>query len=194
VRAFLTYAKEEGLVQISLAPHLRVRRGLSKAKRTLKQSSRERVELTPQAEAQLKSELSALKEKRPYIAEELRKAAADKDFRENAPLDAARESKEQLEARIKELESTLNSAVVAKKGIEDVRKARLSSKIVLQDLASNKELSYTLVSPNEVDPLKGKISLHSPMGKALFNHQEGEVIEVVAPLGKLYYRIERIES
>jgi transcription elongation GreA/GreB family factor len=55
-------------------------------------------------------------------------------------------------------------------------------------------VTYTLVGPREIAPLEGKISVLSPVGKALVNHQEGETVEVSAPSGKLTYRIERIAS
>lgn len=193
VRAFLSYAKKEGLTETNLATHLKAGKGLPKAPLARKASSKKSFVLTPQGYAQLKSELAALQEERPRIVEEIRKAAADKDFRENAPLEAAREQQGQVEARIREIETTLRSAAVSQEKPVDKLKVRVGSRVTLQDLSSGEKLSYTLVSPNEVDPTKGKISLASPIGKALLDRQEGEAVEVTAPFGKLHYRIERIE-
>ena len=68
--------------------------------------------LTSQGYEEIKNKLAALKEERPKIAEELRRAAADKDFRENAPLEAAREKQGHIEGQIRELENTVKRAKV----------------------------------------------------------------------------------
>lgn len=112
VRSFLSFAKKKKLIEISLAPHLRV----SKAKqgKQAKGASQEVVTITLTAEghAAMQSELEALKNERPLITEQIRHAAADKDFRENAPLEAARERQGQIEAQIRELEATLKRSVI----------------------------------------------------------------------------------
>ena len=192
VRAFLTYAKKEGLTKNNLAVHLRVKKGLPKQG----PHSRERVEavtLTPEGYQELKAELSALQGERPMIAEDIRKAAADKDFAENAPLDAAKDHQGMVEARIRQLETILGSAVVTtKKG--DSAKVTLGSTVTLQDLSSNEEIRYTLVNPGEASPLKGKLSIASPTGKELLSRRQGDAIEVTAPAGTMRYRIARIEN
>ena len=190
VRAFLIYAKKEGLVNTSLASHLGVRKGTRKPK--VSSLAKEEVGITPEALDRLKAELTALIEERPTLAEEIRRAAADKDFRENAPLEAAREKHEQVEARIRDLESLL-STVVVQDTPKDVKKVRLGCTVVLGDLASGEELSYTLVSPNQIDPSNGRISVLSPVGSALLDRKNGDDIEVLTPSGKLNYRIQRIE-
>lgn len=196
VRDFLTYAKKKGLVKISLASHLGAGRSSVKSGLAARKSARKKqqVVLTREAQAKMKSELAALKEERPRVAEEIRKAAADKDFRENAPLEAARERHEQLEARIKALESTLDHAVLEDKDSAQAQVVGLSCTITLRDLRSGEKLVYTLVSPNEIDPTQGRISVNSPVGKALVGRRQGEVVEVSAPLGKTSYRIEGIEQ
>lgn len=192
VRAFLSYAKKEGLITNNLAVHLRVKKG------SLKQGppGRGRIEavtLTSEGYQELKAELSALQGERPGIADDIRKAAADKDFHENAPLDAAKDHQGMVEARIRQLETILKSAVVTtKKG--DSAKVILGSTVTLQDLSSNEELRYTLVNPSEASPSKGKLSIDSPTGKALLSRRQGETIAVAAPAGTLHYRIARIDN
>ena len=193
VRAFLTYAHKEDLCQTNLAVHLRVKRGGAKPVTSAKQGLQESAPLTSQGYAELKSRLAALKSERPHIAEELRKAAADKDFRENAPLEAVREYQGQLEARIREVEATLKSAVVISAREVNTLKADIGNIITLRDLASGEELRYTLVSPSEANASQGKISSASPTGRALLGRGEKELIEVTAPAGKLCYQIERVE-
>ncbi len=192
VRAFLSYAKKEGLIKHNLAVHLHVKKG--SPKQGLPGKGRiETFTLTPEGYQELKAELSALQEERPRIAEVIHKAAADKDFHENAPLDAAKDYQGMVEARIRQLEAILKSAVVTtKKG--DSAKVTLGSTVTLQDLSSDEELRYTLVNPSEASPSKGKLSIASPTGKALLSRRQGEVIEVAAPAGALHYRIARIEG
>jgi transcription elongation factor GreA len=152
----------------------------------------EKPHLTRQGYDELKAELTALKDKRTQAIDEIRKAAADKDFRENAPLEAAREQRGHLEGRIRELEEILKSATIIDDEHKSTLKAGIGDKVVLRNLASDEELYYMLVSPREVDPTKGKISSASPVGKAVIGRAEGEVIEVVVPAGKLRYQVEQI--
>jgi transcription elongation factor GreA len=193
VRDFLNYAKKSGLVKSSLSPHLGTRKTSSKATRKPKQERNpEQVIVTQEAFDGMLTELEGLKEERPHIAEELRRAAADKDFRENAPLEAAKERQGHIEGRIRELEAMLNAAMVLQEKDEETRRAKMNSTVVLRDLASGQEVTYTLVGPREIAPLEGKISVLSPVGKALMDRQEGDGVEVSAPSGTLSYRIERI--
>ncbi len=123
----------------------------------------------------------------------MRRAAADKDFRENAPLEAAREEHGQIEGRIRELEGTLKSAIVIDEKEKVTPKVSIGDSIILRDLASGEVLSYMLVSPREVDPTKGKISSLSPIGRAIIGQSQGEIVEVTVPAGKLRYQIKQIE-
>ncbi|MEE8470883.1 MAG: transcription elongation factor GreA [Dehalococcoidia bacterium] len=194
VRSFLLYAKKVKLIEISLAPHVRV----SKAKhsRVARKGSVEvaEVALTPEGHAALKSELEELKTERPHIAEELRRAAADKDFRENAPLEAARERQGQIEAKIRELEAILKRSTVIEGKAKAAQTASVGSTVALCDLVSGEQSCYILVSPSEANPAQGKLSIASPIGKALLDQEVGAEVEVVAPAGKLQYRIEEIKA
>ena len=72
-------------------------------------------------------------------------------------------------------------------------KVRIGDTVRLFDISVNEVVRYTLVSPSEANPAKGKISMESPTGKALLGKEEGQEAEVIAPLGKFCYRIEKIE-
>ena len=72
-------------------------------------------------------------------------------------------------------------------------KVNIGDSIVLQDLVSSEEVRYTLVSPKEVDPTRGKISGVSPIGKAIIGKGQGEIVEVTVPAGRLRYQIKQIE-
>lgn len=192
VKAFLSHANKEGLTAANLSVHMRVKKGAGKRK-PAKGRQVERTSLTAQGYEQLKAELSSLQAERHTIAEDIRRAAADKDFRENAPLDAAKDRQGIVEGRIRQLEAVLRSATVGTdRG--NATTVALGSTVTLRALPSGEEVRYTLVDASEASPAKGKLSATSPTGKALFGRRSGEVVEVAAPMGTLTYRIQGIES
>jgi len=193
IRGFLVYAKKEGWSKGNLAIHLRPKKAKPPPQALPKGCLPEAVSLTQQGYAELEAELAALRDKRPQVIDEMRKAAADKDFRENAPLGAAREQRGQLEGRIKELEETLKLATVIDDKPGSTSKVSVGDSIILRDLASGEELRYMLVNPREVDPTRGKISSASPIGRAVIGRGRGEIVEVAAPVGKLRYQIKQVE-
>lgn len=192
IKAFLAYGHKQGLTKKNLAVYIKIKKSSSKSLARSRGHSPGEVVLTSQGYADLEAELAALIGERPHIAEELRKAAADKDFRENAPLEATREYQGQLEARIRELESTLKAAKVMEKKEATSRRIAVGDTVVLRDLVAGEKADYTLVDRREADPTKGKISVASPMGQALLGRQGGDEVEVRAPAGILHYQIEAI--
>ncbi len=193
IKTFLAYAHKQGLTRTNLAVHLKSKKTPPKSASPLKRRSHRKVLLTSQGYADLKAELTTLKNERPRIAEELQKAASDKDFRENAPLEAAREYQGQVEARIRKLESTLKMATLVDEQQTRGREITFGDTVVLRDLASGEQASYTLVDASEANPIEGKISVASPMGQALLGQTKGQNVEVKAPAGILHYRIEDIQ-
>ncbi|OGO06490.1 MAG: hypothetical protein A2Y92_01505 [Chloroflexi bacterium RBG_13_57_8] len=139
------------------------------------------------------AELEDLKTKSQELIVAIKLAAADKDFRENAPLAAAREERGHVEGRIKELQETVKAAVIIEDVKKPAKKSGVGDKMVLSDLASGEECCYIIVDPREADALKGKISTASPLGKALIGRNDGETVEITAPAGKMRYQIKRIE-
>ncbi len=193
VRSFLVYAKKKGWSKSNLATHLKAKKVKAQTKSSPLHNLPEATPLTLQKYTELEVELAGLRDKRSQLINEIRRAAADKDFRENAPLAAAREQRGHVEGQIRELEEALNSAIIIDKAKKTNLKVSAGDSIILRDLDSGEELYYILVSPREVDPAKGKISIASPIGKAVSGRHQGEVIEVAAPIGKLRYQIEQIE-
>jgi len=191
-RSFLSFAKKERLTATNLAPHLRLRKSPQAANGVV--APPKRTQLTQEGHASLGAELKALKEQRPVMAEELRRARLDKDVRENAPLDAALERQGHLEARIRELDTLLKHADVIGGGADSGTKAHLGSTLTVRDLDSGASLRYTLVSPSEVNPTQGKISIASPVGKALIERLVGDEVEVPVPAGILRLRIEEVSG
>ncbi len=193
IRSFLVYAKKQGWSKSNLATHLKAKKAKMPPKSSPMCGSPGAIHLTQQRYTELETELADLKGKSSRLIGEICRAAADKDFRENAPLAAAREQRGYVEGQIKELEETLKSAIIIDKAEKANPIVSAGDSIVLRDLNSGEELRYTLVSPREVDPSKGKISVASPIGKALNGRHQGEIVEVAAPAGKLRYQIEQIE-
>lgn len=193
VRAFLAYAKKAGWSQTNLGVHLKTKKGKTGPVVATLRNALETVTLTQEKYDEFKVELDNLKKKSLKLMRDIQVAAADKDFRENAPLHAAREERGHVEGRIKELEETLKAATIIDEKKEPSLKSVVGDAIILTDLASGEELRYMIVDPREVDPSRGKISIASPLGKALFGKQDGQEVEITAPAGRLRYRIIRIE-
>ena len=193
VRSFLSFAKKEGLTATNLAPHLRLRKA-SRASSAVVARPPKRTQLTKDGYTSLQAELETLKDQRPAVSEELRLARQDKDVRENAPLDAALDRQAHIEARIRELDALLKHADVIGAGTDSGSKAHLGSTLLVRDLASGGSVRYTLVSPSEVSPTQGKISVASPVGKALIERAVGDEVEVLVPAGILRFRIEEIRG
>ena len=142
-------------------------------------------------------ELGLLRDQRVDIAKEISNAAADKDFRENAPLDAAREKQGFSEARIRELEDGLQRARVVsnkknKSGGKFANRIGLGSQIKLVDKSNKEELVYTIVNASEASPLDHKMSVQSPVGKAVVDKIVGDTVEVDTPRGNMSYLIKEI--
>ncbi len=191
VKAFLAFLKKEGMTPASLAPHLRLKKS---AKAAVAGPERRVVEVTAEGYEALKVELGALKEQRPQVREEIRRAMLDKDFRENAPLDAAKEKQGHLESRIREIEETLKQAVIVEVGEGGGSRVRVGSTVEVTNLSSGATLSYTIVGANEGNAAEGKISNASPIARALLDRIRGEEVSVSVPAGQLKLRIEKIEG
>lgn len=192
VRSFLMYTKKQGWSKINLAAYLKEKKVKAKLSSPSKHVIPQTISLTRQGYVKLVAELDSLRNKRIQSIDEISKAAADKDFRENAPLDAAREQHNQIVGRIGELEEILKSANIIEEKQEIAIKASIGDSIILYDLSSGEELHYMLVSSREVDLSKGKISSSSPLGKAIIGRSQGETVEIKAPAGKLRYKIKKI--
>jgi len=197
VRSFLKWSKDRGFTSENLGTHLRVRKpSKSPSSSSATVLDDPPVYLTREGHADLVRELDELKARRPQIQEDLARAMADKDFRENAPLDAARNEQGHLEARIRELETTLRRAVILDGNNVNTggEGARIGDQVTIRDLRTGGERTYTLVNTDEVRAGQGKISIASPVGKAVYQHRVGEEVDVEAPSGTFRVRIESIKA
>ena len=194
VRSFLAFAKKAGHTSTNLGTHLRLRKTAS-ARPAARGSAPKEVQLSEEEKAALSAELGSLKAMRPRIVSDIQRAMADKDFRENAPLDAAREQQGYIEGRIRRLETMLEQAVMVQEGTTSSSHAvEIGSTVRLRDLKSGAETTYTLVRPGEVNAAQGRISFESPVGRALLMRRTGDEVEVAVPSDTRRFRIERIEG
>lgn len=194
LRSFFAFAKRVGWTPTNLATHLRLRK-VGRNDNPSGPLTLQETRLTAQGYAALKQELESLLARRPAVAAELKRAMADKDFRENSPLEAMRDHQAHLEGRIRELEAIFKQAVIVKaRGAEAEAKVHLGSTISLCNLATGARVRYTLVDPSEVNTVQGKISVLSPVGKAVLGASPGDQVKVAAPAGTIRFRIEAIEG
>lgn len=150
--------------------------------------------LSKEGYEKLEAELKDLKGRgRRDIANEIAEARAKGDLSENAEYDAAKEAQGHMEDRITKLEDVLANARILDANDLDLSKVRVLTTVTILNKKVGKEMKYTLVSPNEADFVAGKISVDSPIGKALIGHEIGDVVEVDVPAGKLELEVMKIE-
>ncbi|MDP6667573.1 MAG: transcription elongation factor GreA [Dehalococcoidia bacterium] len=192
VKLFLAYLKKKGHIEINLAQHLRLRKSRTSASRAVSMVNPTRsVRLTQSGYNEMTKQLAQLQEERIKIVEDIQKAAADGDVRENAPLEAARESQGMALGKIREIEATLKVAVIIDSTEQESDRVHVGSKVELTETGSGKTVKYQVVEPNEANPLSGKISIVSPVGSAILGHALGDEVNVETPRGQQVYKIDK---
>ena len=148
------------------------------------------VYLTRERLVELDKELRELKIKgRAEMAAKIAEARGYGDLSENAEYDAAKEAQQHLELRIQKLQETLAHARIIESSDLPNDKVYILSIVKLKDLKTNETIDYRLVSPEEADFDKNKISVTSPIGKALMGKKSGETVKIKVPAGFLEYKI-----
>lgn len=128
----------------------------------------------------------------PAIKDAISEARAQGDLSENYEYHAARRAQSKMIGRIKFLQNVLKFSRVIDPGILPGDKVTLLSKVCLTNLDTNQKMTYTIVSPHEMDLKSGKISLKSPMGQALLGKKPGDEVTVHAPAATFRLRIDSI--
>ncbi|MEO7445146.1 MAG: transcription elongation factor GreA [Ferruginibacter sp.] len=129
---------------------------------------------------------------RPAASHAIGEAREKGDLKENAEYDAAKEAQGILEAKINQLEGALaNSRILDEKTI-DTSRVSILTKVNVTNLATNKTMTYQIVSESEADLKAGKISVTSPIGRGLLGKLEGEVAEVTVPAGVMKFKVNNI--
>ena len=147
--------------------------------------------LTVRGAEQLRDELNRLKtEDRPRVINAIAEARAHGDLKENAEYHAAREQQGFIEGRIAEIESKLSNAqVIDVTTLPATGKVVFGVTVVLADEEDGTEKTYQIVGEDEADIKAGRISVQSPIARALIGKEEGEVVDVPAPGGQRGYEI-----
>lgn len=155
----------------------------------------QRHPMTKEGADRLKSELEKLKkESRPAVTQSIAEAREHGDLKENAEYHAAREQQGMIEARIKQIEGLLGSVQII-----DVTKLNPNGKVVfgatvtVLNVENDQEVTYKIVGEEESDIDHNKISVNSPIARALVGKEEGDEIVVKAPSGNIDYEIVEID-
>ncbi len=134
----------------------------------------------------LKKELHELKTKeRPSISNQIAEARDKGDLSENAEYHAAKEAQGLLELKIGKLQDILNNAKVVDKSTLDTSKVLILSKVKIKNVANGATMNYTIVTENEANLKEGRISVSSPVAKALLGKKVGDKATVTTPNGEM---------
>ncbi|MCX5719846.1 MAG: transcription elongation factor GreA [Nitrospirae bacterium] len=146
--------------------------------------------MTPEGYQKLEEELERLlKVDRPKNIKAIAEARAHGDLSENAEYHAAKERQSFIEGRIQELKSKLALADVIDPTKISQDRIAFGAKVKILDLETDEEKTFILVGPDEADAKNGKISISSPVGKALLNKGIGDVVQIKAPAKTMEYEI-----
>ena len=150
-----------------------------------------KIPVTVQGAELLKAELQRLRSvDRPNVIQAIAEARAQGDLSENAEYDAAKERQSFIEGRIAEIESKLaNAQVIDPKTLNAEGRCVFGATVRIEDLDSGNVVTYQIVGDDEADIKNGKISVGSPIARALIGKAEGDVAEVDAPGGLRTYEI-----
>ena len=152
-----------------------------------------RVPVTPEGYESLKRELERLKKvDRPQNIKDIEEARAHGDLSENAEYAAAKDRQGFIQGRIGELEYKLGNCDIIETG--DLPKDRVvfASKVLLENIDTGEDVKYQLVGPDESDIQKGRISISSPLGRAMLGKKPGDELTIEVPGGKRNYELVEI--
>ncbi len=148
------------------------------------------IKVTEDGLAKLKEELETLKTKgRADIAEKIKVARGYGDLSENSEYDEAKNEQAKIEARIAEIEVMLKNIEIIEYVKGDSNTVVIGVKVKALDMEFDEECEYKVVGSTEADPMNGKISDESPLGKALLGKKIGDEVIVDAPAGELKFKI-----
>lgn len=149
-----------------------------------------RIPMTPEGYQKLQEELERLlKIERPKNIKEIAEARAHGDLSENAEYHAAKERQSFIEGKIKELKTKLALADVIDPAKISHDKVVFGAKVRVSELSNNEEKTFILVGPDESNVKEGKISINSPVGRALLNRKVGDIVTVKVPAKTIEYEI-----
>lgn len=146
--------------------------------------------LTKEGLAKLQKELEHLRiVERPAISQMIAEARDKGDLSENAEYDAAKEAQGMLEMKIAKLEESIANARVIDESKIDLDRVQILNKVTIKNTANNATMQYTLVAESEANIKEGKLSIGTPIAKALLGKKVGEKVEVKIPSGTVTFEI-----
>ena len=151
--------------------------------------------ITDEGLRRLEEELEDLKTvKRKEIAEKLKVALSFGDLSENSEYDEAKNEQAIIEGRIAEIENQLKNVRVLDESELNTEVVHVGSKIRIRETGTTQEETYKIVGSTEADPINGRISDESPVGKSMLGHSVGDVVEVLIPSGAVSYELIEISK
>ncbi len=154
----------------------------------------EEILLTSDGLKELQDELEHLKTVgRKEMSEKIKVALSFGDLSENAEYDEAKSEQGKLESRINELEAILQNYKLIDEAELPSDIVNRASKVTIRDMETKENITYQIVGPQQANPMKGRISDESPVGKALLGKKKGATVSVETPAGVLKYKIVDIE-
>lgn len=154
-------------------------------------SEEKQIYLTSEGFLKLEEEVDNLKKiERPKVIKAIKEARAQGDLSENAEYSAARDEQGKLEARIKEIEYTLEHAVIIENNNDG--KVSIGSDVTIKYEDDDEEEEYTIVGTNEADPFLNKISNESPIAVAIMGKKQGDTALVESPNGSFKIEIVKV--
>ena len=146
--------------------------------------------LTEEGFKKMKDELEHMRSvERPAISAAIAEARDKGDLSENAEYDAAKEAQGMLEMRIAQMEALIANARILDKSKINTDTVQILNKVTLKNHNTGKEVVYTLVSENEANLKEGKLSVNTPIAKALLGKKRGEKVDVTVPAGVITFEI-----
>ena len=145
--------------------------------------------LTKEGLVKLQADHKSLLRQKRELTEEVSKAAAMGDLRENAEYHAAREQLQHVSARLAELDTKLGNVRLIDNLETKAGEARVGTTVTLEDEQTKERFSYVLVGPDEADPPNGKLSIASPLGKMLLGKKKGEKFLLTLPKTTVPYKV-----
>jgi transcription elongation factor GreA len=154
-----------------------------------------KIPLTVKGAEKIKEELQRLKSvDRPRVVAAIAEAREHGDLKENAEYHAAREQQGFIEGRIQDLEAKLaNAQIIDVTKIENEGKVIFGATVVIADVSTGEEKTYQIVGEDEAEIKEGKISVGSPIARALIGKEEGDIVVVLTPGGEVEYEIVEVQ-
>ena len=153
----------------------------------------EQVPITKEGYEALKKELEYLKKvERPKNIKAIEEARSHGDLTENAEFEAAKDRQAFIDGKLSDLEYKLSRADIIDSRTLSNDRAVFASSVVLENIDTGEDVQYQLVGPDEANIEKGRISVHSPLGRAIIGKKPGDEIILQAPGGKRFYELVEI--